>query len=562
MEYRVLARKYRPTNFDDLIGQEALVRTLSNAIRTGRIAHAFLLTGIRGIGKTTTARIIARALNCIGEDGQRQLGGEGVSINPCGLCSNCRMIAEDRHVDVLEMDAASHTGVGDIRELIETVRYLPTSARYKIYIIDEVHMLSNSAFNALLKTLEEPPPHVKFVFATTEARKIPVTILSRCQRFDLKRIDGAMLAEHLSRICEKEQVEAQPEALQLISVAAEGSVRDALSLLDQAIASGNERDGRTQVTTAAIRQMIGSADNTATFRLMETLLSGDINAALEEARGQYHNGADPLLMVQDSLEAVHLVTRVKVAPAAMLDIALPEHDRDAAKAMADRISMPVLARLWQMLLKGLGEVRMAPSPLAALEMLLVRIAYAAQLPTPAEVIRSGPDNMPMGNTAMQSGSTQPGPLQPASSPAAPARVPVAAPAIALVSDNVRAAVKPVDAGTFEQVVALFESHREVLLCTQLRQEVGLVTFEPGMITLQAKSELPREFSGKVTELLAQWTGRPWKIAWAKEGSAASLHEQEAARKQQELDEASQHPLVAGVLEEFPGAKLVGVTSNI
>ena len=387
MEYRVLARKYRPTNFDDLIGQEVLVRTLSNAIKSNRIAHAFLLTGIRGIGKTTTARIIARALNCIGADEK-----SGPTINPCGVCAHCRMIAEDRHVDVLEMDAASHTGVNDIRDLIDTVRYLPTTARYKIYIIDEVHMLSNNAFNALLKTLEEPPPHVKFIFATTESRKIPVTILSRCQRFDLKRIDSDMLATHLSNIAIKEQVQAEEEAIKLIAIAAEGSVRDSLSLLDQAIARGVEENGDLKVTTAAVRQMLGAADHSATFRLLDILLRGEVASAIEDVEKQYGAGSDPLMIVQDTLEMVHLITRVKVAPLALSDVSLSEHDRASAKKLADALSMPVLTRLWQMLLKGISEVKIAPSPLSALEMLLVRIAYSAQLPTPIEVIRSISEN--------------------------------------------------------------------------------------------------------------------------------------------------------------------------
>lgn len=536
MEYRVLARKYRPTNFDDLIGQEALVRTLSNAIRSGRIAHAFLLTGIRGIGKTTTARIIARALNCIGQDGQG-----GPTISPCGVCSNCKMISEDRHVDVLEMDAASHTGVGDIRDLIETVRYLPTSARYKIYIIDEVHMLSTSAFNALLKTLEEPPPHVKFIFATTEARKIPVTILSRCQRFDLKRIDTQMLAAHLGRICEKEQVDAEAEALQVIAIAAEGSVRDSLSLLDQAIARGTEKEGRIQVDAASVRQMLGSADNTATFRLIELLFSGDINGALEEVRKQYHDGADPLLIVQDALEVTHLITRVKVSPAALADFSLSEHDRKAAQSVAERVSMAVLARLWQMMLKGISEVRMAPSPLAALEMLLVRVAYAAQLPTPAEVIRSG--------------DTAPAPA--VAAPAAPKAAPVAAaPKPELVTN------KPaVTVSSFEEAVALFEKNREVLLYTHLRQDVSLVQFEAGRITIYLKNPLPRDFTGRVADCLTRWTGQPWKLALSEQAGAASLHEQATERKEKAIQQVSAHPLVASVLDEFPGAKLVGVESS-
>jgi DNA polymerase-3 subunit gamma/tau len=527
MEYRVLARKYRPTNFDDLIGQEALVRTLSNAIRSGRIAHAFLLTGIRGIGKTTTARIIARALNCIGEDGQG-----GPTISPCGVCSNCKMISDDRHVDVLEMDAASHTGVGDIRDLIETVRYLPTSARYKIYIIDEVHMLSTPAFNALLKTLEEPPPHVKFIFATTESRKIPVTILSRCQRFDLKRIDIQMLSAHLARTCEKEQVDAEAEALQVIAIAAEGSVRDSLSLLDQAIARGTEKDGRIQVEALSVRQMLGSADNTATFRLIELLFSGDINGALEEVRKQYHDGADPLLIVQDALEVSHLITRVKVSPAALADFSLSEHDRKAAQSMAERVSMAVLARLWQMMLKGISEVRIAPSPLAALEMLLVRVAYAAQLPTPAEVIRSG-DSVPAPTVA-----------------AAPK------PEVTLVTN------KPaVTIANFEEAVALFEKNREILLYTHLRQDVSPVQFEAGRISIHLKTPLPRDFTARVADCLTRWTGQPWKLSLSEQAGAASLHEQATARKTQAMEQVSAHPLVASVLDEFPGAKLVGVESG-
>jgi len=374
MEYRVLARKYRPTNFDDLIGQEVLVRTLSNAIAQGRVAHAFLLTGIRGIGKTTTARIIARALNC----------EQGPTINPCGVCSQCVGIADDRNVDVIEMDAASRTGVDAMRDLIESVRYMPSSARYKIYIIDEVHMLSTSAFNALLKTLEEPPSHVKFIFATTEIHKIPVTILSRCQRFDLKRITTEMLAQHLKNICGKEQVGAEDAALTLIATAAEGSVRDALSLLDQAIARANP------ITEADVRTMIGAADNTATFALLESLLSGDVPAALTQLRAMYTAGSDPLMITQDALELTHLVTRIKINKDAANDITLSEHDRTKALEFAGKLTLPVLARLWQMLLKGLTEIKMAPSGISALEMLLIRVAYAAELPTPAELITSLP----------------------------------------------------------------------------------------------------------------------------------------------------------------------------
>lgn len=543
MEYRVLARKYRPTNFDDLIGQEVLVRTLSNAIKANRIAHAFLLTGIRGIGKTTTARIIARALNCIGSD---EKGGP--TISPCGVCAHCRMIAEDRHVDVLEMDAASHTGVNDIRDLIDTVRYLPTTARYKIYIIDEVHMLSNNAFNALLKTLEEPPPHVKFIFATTESRKIPVTILSRCQRFDLKRIDSEMLTGHLTNIAAKEQVQAEEEAVKLIAIAAEGSVRDSLSLLDQAIARGVEENGDLKVTTEAVRQMLGAADHSATFRLLDILLKGEVAGAIEDVEKQYGAGSDPLMIVQDTLEMVHLITRVKVAPLALSDVSLSEHDRASAKKLADSLSMPVLTRLWQMLLKGISEVKIAPSPLSALEMLLVRIAYSAQLPTPIEVIRSISENQ----------TTQPMPVAMATEKKTPELAYVPSPS----GETLGRGQVVTD---FEQAVELFNKNREILLYTQLKTDVWLAAFESnesgGKIELKIAPHLSRDFTARVADYLMRWTGIPWKITLSNNAANPSLHEQETLRKEKEIKELSEHPLIAKALQQFPGAEVVGVREN-
>lgn len=376
-EYRVLARKYRPTDFSTLIGQDALVRTLTNAIQSGRLAHAFMLTGVRGVGKTTTARIIARALNCIGEDGQ---GGE--TADPCGVCENCTAIAEDRHVDVIEMDAASRTGVDDIREIIEGVRYKPVSARFKVYIIDEVHMLSKNAFNALLKTLEEPPEHVKFIFATTEIRKVPVTVLSRCQRFDLRRIDMDTLGAHFKGIVEKEGASVTEGALSLISRAADGSVRDGLSLLDQAIAHTAGEVGETSV-----RDMLGLADRARTFDLLDAVMKGDVVGALDQLASQYDSGADPAQVLEDMLELVHWLTRIKVTPAAAQAPGVPEMERVRGSEMATGLSMAGLTRAWQMLLKGLSEVRMAPSALQAAEMILVRLMYGMELPSPADVLK-------------------------------------------------------------------------------------------------------------------------------------------------------------------------------
>ena len=376
--YRVLARKYRPSTFAELIGQEAMVRTLSNAIATGRIAHAFILTGVRGVGKTTTARILARALNCVGPD-----GSGGATAEPCGRCAQCLAIADDRHVDVMEMDAASRTGVDDIRELTEGVRYRPVFGRYKVYIIDEVHMLSKNAFNALLKTLEEPPPDVKFVFATTEINKVPVTVLSRCQRFSLRRVPVEQLIPHYRRIAEAEGVEIEPAALALIARAADGSVRDGLSLLDQAIALSGGR-----VAEAAVRDMLGIADRGLVFDLLESVLRGDAPAALAQMRHLYQGGADPLVILQDLLDLSHFVTRLKLAPEAGTGDPVAEGDRARARPLAERLTIPVLARVWQMLLKGLEEVQVAPSPIQAAEMVLVRLAYVADLPAPAELVRS------------------------------------------------------------------------------------------------------------------------------------------------------------------------------
>ncbi|MGA8400673.1 MAG: DNA polymerase III subunit gamma/tau, partial [Stellaceae bacterium] len=376
--YRVLARKYRPQTFAELIGQEAMVRTLANAIASGRVAHAFILTGVRGVGKTTTARIIARALNCVGLD------GAGVpTVSPCGQCEHCLGIAEDRHVDVIEMDAASRTGIDDIRELTDGMRYRPVSARFKVYIIDEVHMLSKNAFNALLKTLEEPPPDVKFVFATTEIQKVPVTVLSRCQRFSLRRVPVEQLIAHYAAIAQAEGIEIAPGALGLIARAADGSVRDGLSLLDQAIALASG-----PVDEAMVRDMLGIADRGLIFDLFETVLKGDAAGALDQMEALYQGGADPLSVIQDLLDLAHFVTRLKLVPDAGAGDPMEAGDRERAKPLAQRLAMPVLARAWQMLLKGIEEVQTAPSAKQAVEMVLVRLAYVADLPAPAELVKS------------------------------------------------------------------------------------------------------------------------------------------------------------------------------
>src|SRR5436305_3637009 len=396
--YRVLARKYRPATFDDLIGQDAMVRTVSNAFETARIPQAWILTGVRGVGKTTTARILARALNYEVADGSVTTP----TIKMPVLGTHCQAIMESRHVDVIEMDAASHNSVDDVRQINEAVCYSPVSARYKVYILDEVHMLSTAAFNALLKTLEEPPPHVKFVFATTEIRKVPITILSRCQRFDLRRVDTSLLVKHLEGICAKENIAAEPEALGLIARAAEGSVRDALSLMDQAIAhaAGGVRAGD-------IRQMLGLADRTRVIDLFEALMRGDMATALGELRDQYDSGADPAVVLSDLAEFTHFVTRVKVVPAVADDVALAEAERTRGRGFAAALSMRVLSRTWQMLFKGLAEVKEAGKPLAAAEMVLVRIAYAADLPTPDEVIRDIQQNGTAAPAPANGGTSRP-----------------------------------------------------------------------------------------------------------------------------------------------------------
>lgn len=554
--YRVLARKYRPSTFDDLIGQDVLVRTLANAFASGRIAHAFMLTGIRGIGKTTTARIIARGLNCIGPDGL----GEATTT-PCGVCANCTMIAADRHVDVIEMDAASRTGVDDIREIIDSVPYAPVTARYKIYIIDEVHMLSKNAFNALLKTLEEPPPYVKFIFATTEIRKIPVTIISRCQRFDLRRVETAELAAHLQNVATKESIRLDDACAQLISVASEGSVRDALSILDQAIAMHTDEHGATHIDAISLRGMLGLADKSQMFTLLEHTLMGRTEEALTLLQTMQTSGADGLQVLHDLIEITHYISRVATAPVLASDIHYAAHEQALAKEMATRLNVAHLARAWQLLLKGLEEMRSASHPFATLDMLIIRMAYTANLPTPAALIR-----------ALESGTMPPpAPAQTTSAttlafePSAPVKqTPVHA--ISGTHTAHALAIQP-EAITYEtpqdfnDIVALFDKKREAVLHTHLVHDLRLVSFEIGSIEFAPIAYLSPDIAVRIQRRLSEWTGKKWGIRFVESGGGQTIGEAQAKAKQQALDYATSHPRVQEFLQHFPNAEILTFTPS-
>ena len=558
--YRVLARKYRPASFADLIGQEALVRTLTNAIAGGRLAHAFILTGVRGVGKTTTARIIARALNCVGPD-----GAGGATATPCGRCEHCESITQDRHVDVVEMDAASRTGIDDIRELIEGVRYRPVSARTKVYIIDEVHMLSRQAFNGLLKTLEEPPERVVFIFATTEIRKVPVTVLARCQRFDLRRVAQEELARHFSEIARKEDVEVDEAALAMIARAADGSVRDGLSLLDQAMAmsgsgSGAEAAGGTaRVEEAQVREMLGLSDRARVFDLFEAVIGGRAPGALEILSDMYAAGADPAVVLQDLLELAHFLTRAKLVPENADAPGLPETERVRGRALADALSLPTLARCWQMLLKGLGETRDAPSPLQAAEMVLIRLTYASELPTPGDLVKRL-------DASQDSGGIQP--TGPAARSPGGAAAPVAdrgaqtalAPQLqpAVGSEPAVAPETLPQPTSFTEVVALAEARREVLLANHLTGDVHLVHFEPGRIEFRPEAAAPRDLAGRLGRLLQEWTGERWVVSVSDAPGAAMLRDARRDLADRQRAAAQENPLVQAVLETFPGAKMVAL----
>ena len=541
--YRVLARKYRPDTFSELIGQDALVRTLGNALSLGRLAHAFVLTGVRGIGKTSTARLLAKGLNCIGADGN----GEA-TLEPCGQCEPCKSIAAGRHVDVLEIDAASHTGVDDAREIIEGVGYRPVSARYKIYIIDEVHMMSKSAFNALLKTLEEPPDAVKFIFATTEIRKVPVTILSRCQRYDLRRVPAAMLAGHLGMICQRESIAADEDALAAIARAAEGSVRDALSLLDQAAAMTADK-----LTNDMVADMLGRPGRRESQTVLTAALAGDAPSALAAFNIAYSRGAEPEMLVTDLLDLIHLAS---MQAAGGSDDALIESEREMIAGLAE-LGIARLGRAWQLLLKGHGELGQAPNPAAACEMLIIRLVHTAHMPTPGELMQKLPKTSPS---------------LPPSASLAPAAQAAPAPSATVASsvetapiDTTEIKTAPIEAAPIEtgvgmpsslaEIVALAETNGEMLLAARIRNHVKLVSLKPGNLQIGLVGAAPDQLAGDIARYLSQWTGQRWLVSLSESGGSQTLAEEQRDADEKLRDTIASEPLVAQILGIFPGASI-------
>ena len=564
-EYKVLARKYRPKTFDQLIGQDVMVKTLTNAIRSKRLAHAFILTGVRGVGKTTTARLLASTLNCL-----EVKKGEEMATSPCGKCENCLEIAESRHPDVLEMDAASRTGVDDVREIIENVRYAPTSARFKVYIIDEVHMLSKSAFNALLKTLEEPPPHVKFIFATTEIRKLPVTVLSRCQRFDLRRVSIELLVKHLKKIIKLEKCSVDDTAILMIARAAEGSVRDALSLLDQAIAHGSGT-----ATAESVRAMLGLADRLQVLALFRSIMAGEVKKALDLLQDQYTLGADPAVILKDLVETTHWITRIKTTGEAGVDVLISEPEKEQGEALAKEVSLADLTRAWQLLLKGFGETQTAPSPIRSAEMVIIRLAHAARLPDPAKLVKILSEEKD-GNGAGESRASTPAATkdapaaaitaEPEPPKAAKAAAPTARPR-AETKGNVVALAQETSAQddlpssmpqSFVELVALFEKKHEGVIGKYLFDDVSLVAFKPGAVSFKPVGNIPATLPSRAKNLLETWTGRTWQITLANEEGEAPLRVQEQGLNKKLDERARNNPLVRQVLKAFPGAEVTKI----
>ena len=552
--YRVLARKYRPETFADLVGQEPMVRTLKNAFEADRIAQAFIMTGIRGTGKTTTARIIAKGMNCIGQDGAGK-----PTTDPCGECEHCVAIMEGRHVDVMEMDAASNTGVANIREIIDSVHYRAASARYKVYIIDEVHMLSTGAFNALLKTLEEPPEHVKFIFATTEIRKVPVTVLSRCQRFDLRRIEPEVMIAMLQKIAAGEGAEIAEDALALITRAAEGSARDATSLLDQAISHG-----AGETTAVQVRAMLGLADRGRVLDLFDMILRGDAAGALTELSGQYADGADPMAVLRDLAEITHWVSVVKITPEAAEDPTISPEERSRGLQMAEALPMRVLTRLWQMLLKALDEVAAAPNAMMAAEMAIIRLTHVADLPSPEELVRRleratpppPAPAAPVGNGGTAGGGhTASAPTQYRQNTDV-IQTPLsggANPATAVAADAALARFP-----TFQHVVDLIRVNRNGKLLADVETDVRLVNYQPGRIEFQPNDTAPRDLAQRLGQQLQVWTGNRWAVTVVNEGGGKTIDEVRNAERYAQEAEARAHPLMQAVMDSFPSAKIINI----
>ncbi|MBE6445496.1 MAG: DNA polymerase III subunit gamma/tau [Alphaproteobacteria bacterium] len=534
--YVVLARKYRPQNFNELLGQDALVQTLTNAIKNNRLHHAYILTGIRGVGKTTTARIIAKALNCNGKDGYG-----GATINPCGICENCRSISSSRHIDVLELDAASRTGVDDMREILDGVRYKPTNGRYKIYIIDEVHMLSKSAFNALLKTLEEPPSHVIFIFATTEIRKVPITVLSRCQRFDLQRLSIETLVSHFKNIINKENLIAEEEALHLIAKAADGSCRDGLSLLDQAISLGGG-----SVQTDVVKNMIGLADRNQTFELFEKLISGKTEEVVGIISQMYKNGATPLVVLQDLINITHLIAKVKIVPSFAEDSSLSESEKELCKRLAPNTPVALLSKIWQMMIKGLSELSYAPVQIDALEMILIRIAYSANLPTPYEILNDVKKNSNLVTNCVSKISQQPQKSE--------------IEAIVPVSQNTD--VKYQTFNTPEELAQYLEIEKKVLLAYTFKHDLSFSEFSDGRIKFTASEKVNNDFLLNLQNILIEATGKKWDLEVLRGHLGETIADKEQALDNANKKSVSDLPLVKAILSEFKGSKIETLTRKI
>ena len=545
-QYVILARKYRPQNFDDLLGQDALVQTLTNAIKNNRLHHAYILTGIRGVGKTSTARIIAKALNCVGPD-----GNGGPTVHPCGVCENCKAITAGRHIDVMELDAASRTGVDDIREILDGVRYKPTNARYKIYIIDEVHMLSKNAFNALLKTLEEPPSHVIFIFATTEIRKVPVTILSRCQRFDLQRLKIEELMKMYHKIIASEGLQADEEALQMLAKAADGSARDATSLLDQAVSLG-----MGNVKIDVVKNMIGLADRSQTFELFENLVSSHVDKVIELLQTQYKNGANPTTILQDLINVTHLVAKTRIIPSSVEESSVSEEEREFAKKMAVSVSIAVLSKIWQMLIKGVSEMQIAPVQIDALEMILIRIAYSAELPTPAEILADVKKNSNLGATAPH--------FENGSSLSANISNPVSAAVLTQnTTQNAEGGSKPANFfNSPEDFISYLEQTRRLLIVYSLKSDVSFDDFHDGYIKMTITDKISPDFIMNLHKILEQATGKSWKIDTVRGNLGQTLFQKEDAKLAEERKDIMESPLVKAILAEFKGARIETITRKI